>query len=157
MTASPTFGIWHPQLSVGMRKQWLTMQTTAGDITLGKPMLIVQASNTFAFNKTLTGEVDFRYQGPGHYQNIYLDYHQTVLNVSLVKTFFHDRLSIKLAGEDLLDRSRDGNRVYNQQVQLYQGNYYDRRRFVVTLRYKFNTARSKYKGEGAGNAEKNRF
>ena len=157
VTASPTFGIWHPQLSVGMRKQWLTMQTTAGDITLGKPMLIVQASNTFAFNKTLTGEVDFRYQGPGHYQNIYLDYHQTVLNVSLVKTFFHDRLSIKLAGEDLLDRSRDGNRVYNQQVQLYQGNYYDRRRFVVTLRYKFNTTRSKYKGEGAGNAEKNRF
>jgi hypothetical protein len=157
VTVSPAFGIWHPQLSVGMRKQWLTMQTTAGDITLGKPMLIVQASNTFAFNKTLTGEVDFRYQGPGHYQNIYLDYHQTVLNVSLVKTFFHDRLSIKLAGEDLLDRSRDGNRVYNQQVQLYQGNYYDRRRFVVTLRYKFNTARSKYKGEGAGNDEKNRF
>ena len=157
VTASPTFGIWHPQLSVGMRKQWLTMQTTAGDITLGKPMLIVQASNTFAFNKTLTGEVDFRYQGPGHYQNIYLDYHQTVLNVSLVKTFFHDRLSIKLAGEDLLDRSRDGNRVYNQQVQLYQGNYNDRRRFVVTLRYKFNTTRSKYKGEGAGNDEKNRF
>ena len=157
VTVAPTVGIWHPQLSVGMRKQWLTMQTTAGDITLGKPMLIVQASNTFAFNKTLTGEVDFRYQGPGHYQNIYLDYHQTVLNVSLVKTFFHDRLSIKLAGEDLLDRSRDGNRVYNQQVQLYQGNYYDRRRFVVTLRYKFNTTRSKYKGTGAGNEEKNRL
>ena len=157
VTVAPTFGIWHPQLSVGMRKQWLTMQTTAEDITLGKPMLIVQASNTFAFNKTLTGEVDFRYQGPGHYQNIYLDYHQTVLNVSLVKTFFHDRLSIKLAGEDLLDRGRDGNKVYNQQVQLYQRNYYDRRRFVVTLRYKFNNTRSKYKGTGAGNEEKNRL
>ena len=157
VTVSPTFGIWHPQLSVGMRKQWLTMQTTAGGITLGKPMLIVQTSNTFAFNKTLTGEVDFRYQGPGHYQNIYLDYHQAVLNVSLVKTFFHDRLSIKLSGEDLLDRSRDGNRVYNQQVQLYQGNYYDRRRFVATLRYRFNATRSKYKGTGAGNEEKNRL
>ena len=42
-------------------------------------------------------------------------------------------------------------------IKLYQGNYYDRRRFVVTLRYKFNTTRSKYKGEGAGNAEKSRF
>ena len=157
VSLAPTFGIWHPQLSVGFRKQWFTMETTAGDISLNKPMLIAQANNTFKFSKTLTGELNFRYQGPGHYQNIYLDYHQTVLNVSLVKTFFHDRLSIKLAGEDLLDRSRDGNRVYNQQVQLYQGNYYDRRRFVVTLRYKFNTTRSKYKGEGAGNDEKNRF
>ena len=36
VTVAPTVGIWHPQLSVGMRKQWLTMQTTAGDITLGK-------------------------------------------------------------------------------------------------------------------------
>jgi hypothetical protein len=86
-----------------------------------------------------------------------LDYHQADLDVSLVKTFFNDRLSIKLAGEDLLDRSRDGNRVYNQQVQLYQGNYYDRRRFVATIRYKFNATRSKYKGTGAGNAEKSRL
>jgi hypothetical protein len=133
------------------------METTAGDISLNKPMLIAQANNTFKFSKTLTGELNFRYQGPGHYQNIYLDYHQADLDVSLVKTFFNDRLSIKLAGEDLLDRSRDGNRVYNQQVQLYQGNYYDRRRFVVTIRYNFNATRSKYKGTGAGNAEKSRL
>ena len=157
VSLAPTFGIWHPQLSLGFRKQWLTMETTAGSISLNKPMLIAYANNTFKFSNTLTGELDFRYQGPGHYQNIYLDYHQTVLDVSIVKTFFNDRLSIKLAGEDLLDRRRDGNLVYNHQVKLWQGNYYDRRQFVATIRYKFNTTRSKYKGTGAGNDEKNRL
>ncbi len=157
VSLAPKFGIWHPQLSVGFRKQWFTMETTAGNISLNKPMLIAQANNTVRFSKTLTGELDFSYQGPGHYQNIYLDYHQTVLDVSIVKTFFNDRLSIKLAGEDLLDRSRDGNLVYNHQVKLWQGNYHDRRRFVATIRYKFNTTRSKYKGTGAGNDEKNRL
>ena len=157
VSLAPKFGIWHPQLSLGFGKQWLTIETTAGDISLNKPMLIAQASNTFKFSKTLTGELYFRYQGTGHYQNIYLDYHQTVLDVSIVKTFFNDRLSIKLAGEDLLDRRRDGNLVYNHQVKLWQGNYYDRRRFVATIRYKFNTTRSKYKGTGAGNDEKNRL
>ena len=157
VSLAPKFGIWHPQLSLGFRKQWFKMETTAGNISLNKPMLIGQASNTFRFSKTLTGELYFRYQGPGHYQNIYLDYHQAVLNVSIVKTFFNDRLSIKLAGEDLFDRSRDGNLVYNHQVKLWQGNYYDHRRFVATLRYKFNTTRSKYKGTGAGNDEKNRL
>ena len=157
VSLAPTFGIWHPRLSVGFRKQWFTMETTAGDISLNKPMLIAQANNTFRFSKTLTGELDFRYQGPGHYQNVYLDYHQTTLDVSIVKTFYNDRLSIKLAGEDLLDRSRDGNLVYNHQVKLWQGNYYDRRQFVATVRYKFNTTWSKYKGTGAGNAEKNRL
>ena len=157
VSVAPTLGIWHPQLSLGFGKQWFTIETTAGDISLNKPMLIAQANNTFKFNKTLTGELDFRYQGPGHYQNIYLDYHQTVLDVSIVKTFFNDRLSIKLAGEDLLDRRRDGNLVYNHQVKLWQGNYYDRRRFIATIRYKFNTTRSKYKGTGAGNDEKSRL
>ncbi|MBQ9637220.1 MAG: outer membrane beta-barrel protein [Prevotella sp.] len=157
VSLAPKFGIWHPQLSVGFRKQWFSMETTGGNISLNKPMLVAQTNNTFKFSKTLTGELDFRYQGPGHYQNVYLDYHQTVLNVSLVKTFFDDRLSVKLAGEDLLDRSRDGNLVYNHQVKLWQGNYYDRRRFVATIRYKFNTTRSKYKGTGAGNDEKNRL
>ena len=157
VSLAPQFGIWHPQLSLGFGKQWLTMETTEGSISLNKPMLIGQASNTFRFSKTLTGELNFRYQGPGHYQNIYLDYHQAVLNVSIVKTFFNDRLSIKLAGEDLFDRSRDGNLVYNHQVKFWQGNYYDRRRFVATVRYKLNTTRSKYKGTGAGNAEKSRL
>ena len=157
VSLAPKFGIWHPQLAVGFRKQWFTMETTGGSISLNKLMLMGQANNTFRFSKSLTGELDFRYQGPGHYENVYLDYHQTVLDVSIVKTFFGDRLSIKLAGEDLLDRSRDGNLVYNHQVQLWQGNYYDRRRFVATLRYKFNTTRSKYKGTGAGNDEKNRL
>ena len=157
VSLAPVIGIWHPQLSLGMRKQWFTMETASGNIKLNKPMPLVQFNNTFAFSKTLKGELDFNYQGTGHYQNIYLDYHQTALGISLVKTFFNDRLSIKLAGEDLLDRSRDGNLVYNHHVQLWQGNYYDRRRFVATIRYKFNTTRSKYKGTGAGNDEKNRL
>ena len=157
VAVAPTFGIWRPQFSFGIGKQWLTLETTSGNVTLNKPMVIAQTNNTFAFSSTLTGELNFRYQSPGHYQNIYLDYHHAVLNVSLVKTFFDDRLSIKLAGEDLLNRSRDGNLCYNHQVKLWQGNFYDRRQFVATVRYKFNTTRSKYKGTGAGNAEKNRL
>ena len=157
VSLAPQFGIWHPQVSLGFGKQWLSMKTTEGDISLNKPMLIAQANNTFRFSKTLTGELNFRYQGPGHYQNIYLDYHQAVLNVSIVKTFFNDRLSIKLAGEDLFDRSRDGNLAYNHQVKLWQGNYYDRRRFVATIRYKFNATRSRYKGSHAGQSERNRL
>ena len=154
---APRVGIWRPQFSLGIRKQWLTLETASGSVTLDKPIVVAQTNSTFAFSNTLTGELSFRYQSPGHYQNVYLDYHQAVLNASLVKTFFNDQLSIKLAGEDLLDRSRDRNLVYNHQVKLWQGNFLDHRRFVATLRYKFNTARSKYKGTGAGNSEKDRL
>lgn len=154
---APAFGIWHPEFLLGMRKQWLTMETTAGNVKLNKPIVIAQADNTFAFSSTLTGELNFSYQSPGHIQNAYSDYHTTVLDVSLVKTFLNGRLSIKLAGEDLLDRNRETVHVYNHQVQVWQSNYSDARRFVATIRYKFNATRSKYKGTGAGNAEKSRL
>lgn len=157
VSIAPAFGIWHPQFTLGMRQQWLTLETAQGDIHLNDPIIMLQANNTFAFTPSLTGELNFSYQGKGDYQNVSQTYHQTVLNVSLVKTFLDGRVSLKFAGEDLLDRNRDGNLCYNHQVRLYQGNYYDRRRFVVTLRYKFNTTRNKYKGVGAGNDEKKRL
>lgn len=157
VSVATTFGIWHPQFSLGMRQQWLTLGTIQGDIHLNKSIVMLQANNTFTFTPSLTGELNFSYQGKGDYQNVSQTYHQTVLNVSLVKTFLDGRVSLKFAGEDLLDRNRDGNLCYNHQVRLYQGNYYDRRRFVVTLRYKFNTTRNKYKGVGAGNDEKKRL
>ncbi|MBP5770229.1 MAG: TonB-dependent receptor family protein [Bacteroidaceae bacterium] len=157
VTLAPAWGIWHPQLSIGIRKQWLTLDTTEGDIKLNKPLPVAQVNNTFAFSKTFTGELNFSYQGLGHYENAYLGYHRTDLGISLVKTFFNDHLSIKLAGEDLLDRNREAITCYTHHVHLQQGNYYARRRFVATIRYKFNTTRSKYKGTGAGNDEKNRL
>ncbi len=157
VSIAPTFGIWHPQVSFGVRKQWLTLEAVQGNIHLDKPIIILQSNNMFAFCPSLTGELSFSYQGKGDYQNVSQTYRQAVLNISLVKTFLDGRLSLKLAGEDLLDRNHDDNLCHNHQVQFYQGNYYDRRRFVVTLRYKFNTTRSKYKGAGAGNDEKRRL
>lgn len=35
--------------------------------------------------------------------------------------------------------------------------YYDTRDLSLTVRYNFNSARSRYKGHGAGNTDKNRF
>ncbi|MBO7069116.1 MAG: outer membrane beta-barrel protein [Bacteroidaceae bacterium] len=154
---SPTIGVWHPTFTAEIIKPWLTMESFSEVIQLNKPIAMLQLNNTFSFPHGLTAEMNFRYQSRGHCQNVYMSYQQAVLDVSIIKTFLHERLSIKLAGEDLLSRSRDGNHTYNRQVRLYQGNYYDRRRFSLTVRYHFNTPRSKYKGTGAGNEEKTRL
>ena len=154
---SPIIAFWHPSLAVGVIKPWLTMKSITDTIRLNRPITMVQLNNTFSFRHDLTAELNFRYQSKGHYQNVYMNYSQAVLDVSLVKTFLHDRLSIRLAGEDLLSRNRDGNLVSTYQIRYYQGNFHDRRCFVATIRYNFNATRSKYKGTGAGNEEKNRL
>ena len=113
--------------------------------------------NVIALGNGFTGELNLEYQGEGDYQNAHLDYNMTKLNVSIVKTFMNNHLTLKVAGEDLLNRGFAGNKLLAQNATLYQLNQFDTRRFVVSLRYTFNTAKSKYKGSGAGNEEKARL
>lgn len=43
------------------------------------------------------------------------------------------------------------------EASIYTRKYTDTRMFMCSFSYKFNVSRSKYKGTGAGNTEKNRL
>ena len=78
-------------------------------------------------------------------------------NVGIVKSFLDDQLRVELKGHDIFKGKKDGNLLYNKQMEFYQLNRYDSRKIELTLRYKFNSSRSKYKGTGAGQEEINRL
>ena len=154
---SPSFGVWRPQFIGGMYKQWLEFETIDGVQKMNSPIFSVQFNNTLVFRPDMIGEVNFVYQSPGDNQNIHLNYHVTNLDVALTKTFFNDRLSLKVAGQDLLNRYKSGTLIRAPKIDIYQLNSMDSRCVSVTLRYRFNTTDSKYRGKGAGNEEKNRL
>ena len=154
---SPSFGVWRPQFIGGMYKQWLEFETIDGVQKMNSPIFSVQFNNTLVFRPDMTGEVNFVYQSPGDNQNVHLNYHVTNLDVALTKTFFNDRLSLKVAGQDLLYRSKAGALIRAPKIDIYQLNSTDSRCVSVTLRYRFNTTDSKYRGQGAGNEEKDRL
>ena len=154
---SPSFGLWRPQFIGGMYKQWLEFETIDGVQKMNSPIFSVQFNNTLVFRPDMIGEVNFVYQSPGDNQNVHLNYHVTNLDVALTKTFFNDRLSLKVAGQDLLYRSKVGALIRAPKIDIYQLNSTDSRCVSVTLRYRFNTTDSKYRGQGAGNEEKDRL
>ena len=154
---SPSFGLWRPQFIGGMYKQWLEFETIDGVQKMNSPIFSVQFNNTLVFRPDMIGEVNFVYQSPGDNQNVHLNYHLTNLDVALTKTFFNDRLSLKVAGQDLLYRSKAGALIRAPKIDIYQLNSTDSRCVSVTLRYRFNTTDSKYRGQGAGNEEKDRL
>ena len=78
------------------------------------------------------------------------------LYLSVTKTFFNDRLSIKVAGHNLFDAQEHIDLNYGLR-KLHQDSHRDLRELQVTVRYKFNTAQSKYRGTGAGSDEKARL
>ena len=77
-------------------------------------------------------------------------------NASITKTFLNDCLSIRLAGYDLF-YSQKRAVLRSEKVVLTNQNKQDSRYVELTLRYTYNQAKSKYKGTGAGAAERQRF
>lgn len=156
-SAVPKIGIWAPQINLGMQKPWFTLHTDVASYRLNRPIFMGNFNNAFSLPYGITLNVDYRYQSKGNTMNVYLAKEQHVLDVSISKSFLKDALTLEIKGNDLLYKCWDADLLYNQKMKLLQVSKRGTRDLQLTLRYKFNTTRSKYKGTGAGNAELNRL
>jgi hypothetical protein len=79
------------------------------------------------------------------------------VNAKIYKGFFDNAFSVTLEAKDLFNTSRNEAVLYNDAVQIAQKNFTPGRSVMLTLQYRFNTTRDRYRGTGAGNSEKSRF
>ena len=156
VTLSPRFGLYQPSLTMGMIKEWIKIPSPNGVISPERPIWIAQFNNNFRFTPTLTASVDFSLTSKGDQENVSLTRALSLLDLSATKTFFNDRLSVKVGGTNLLNSQQHVSLRFGKRT-LYQQNRRDTRQVELTVRYKFNAAQSKYKGTGAGEDEKARL
>lgn len=157
LTAAPQLGLWHPQLTLSVMKEWMRIPMPIGYYSPKSPVLSAQWNNTFKFSPSWTGSLSLDWQGKGDSENLSSRSHQFDLYIGLTKTFLDDRLSVKVAGHDLFHRNGQDVLVHFGELTLWQHRTNETRYAEVTVRYHFNWTRSKYKGTGAGNQEKNRL
>ena len=154
---SPTIGIWTPELSASIQKQWLTLQTKLKTYKLNKPIWQFSFNNTFDFGKGWLLSMESYLVTKGDSEIGSLASNTGSLNINLTKSFLKDRLALRIGGTDLFHTRKEGGIGYTESMETKQVSTYDSRQLVVTVTYKFNTSRSKYKGTGAGQAEKSRL
>ena len=157
LTASPKFGIWAPQATVGFMKQWLTITSNSKQVRLNSPIPTASLNNSFSLPKGFLLTLDANFQGKGSEQNVMLTDHQLVVNLGVTKSFFDDRLSVVVKGHDIFRGRTMDIMAYNDRLNIYQFSRWDSRELELTVRYKFNTAKNRYKGNGAGQGEINRM
>ena len=157
LSLAPKFGIWSPQLNWGVQKQWLDLETTDGLLKMNKPMFTGAFNNTFNFNHGWMASVEMNYQSKGDMENCSETKNIFYVDAGVTKFFWGDRMSVKLSGTDLFHGMKSGNRMYYNRASSLQINNYDSRKVMLTVRYKFNATRNKYKGSGAGESEKERL
>lgn len=112
--------------------------------------------NNFRLPWGLLLDVDASLSTPGDQENYHIDNLPWSVDVGLRKAFLNDRLSLQLQGSDLFNSAGSDATLFggDRQIRLCPQS---RRRFTLTLRYKFNPAKSKYKGTGAGQEQRSRM
>ena len=150
----PSFGIWHPSFTASVAKQWLDMDAHDGKIS-NNPMAVFNFNNTFNTKLAMLTWM-MSYTTKGYERNIYLYKPKFCTNVSVYKSFLKDRLSFDLFIYDLFGHISHMNAHYGKMKDLIVDGL-STSKVSLTVRYKFNTTRSKYKGTGAGESQKNRM
>jgi hypothetical protein len=152
---NPTIGIWMPQWGLAIQKQWYEGEGPQGKMKFNKPIGTVTFRNNFTLPKGFLLGINGTWMTKGYDENIYVSKDMFTMSVSLYKSFLKDRLSLQLNGNNLLEQKQEVT-IYSgmrtmQNIQVYH------RQFDLTLRYKFNATKSKYKGTGAGESQKSRM
>ena len=157
VSASPTISFWYPRITVGILKQWLSIDYLGEEKSMDTPIPFLAWSNTLVLPKGYMLSLDYNYTGKGCQRVYELTRATHNLDISVRKSFFKDALSVELKGTDLLHRQAQTVRMFSNMYDIYQENLFDSRQVVLTVRYKFNSANSKYKGTGAGEQQKSRL
>ena len=158
VVANPTIGIWNLNFAGGVQQGWLNIEVKdeSGKVVRSlsfndKPFFFVQLNNTFTLPKGWQFELGAEYHSPGYSQNMYLANHYLDVNAAIQKTLLRDgSLVLRITGSDLAGLATydiDGN---TGNYHILQKNQFDTQRVGVSLRYRFNSTKSKYKGTGAG-------
>ena len=156
VSLNPKLGIYQPRLTMGMLKDWVKIPSPVGLISPKRPIFFVQWNNNIQILPSLTAQANLAFTSCGDKENANINKANWQLYLSLTKTFLNDRLSVQIAGHNLLGAYEDLNINYGLR-SMRSIIKRDSRQLEVTVRYKFNAAQSKYKGTGAGQEERSRL
>lgn len=154
--AQLTFGCWQPTPEIGVLKQFCSLEYKGKETSFNKPMYSFTLDNVFTMPNNWQIGADLWFYSAANSQNCYIKPTQQI-SLSVRKSFFNDNLILQLKAVDILDKATDKVTIYSGDIQTYMYNHHEPRNITFTIRYTFNKARSKYKGTGAGTAEKRRM
>ncbi|MCR5352220.1 MAG: outer membrane beta-barrel protein [Bacteroidales bacterium] len=165
LSATPTIGPWTLNFVTGIQQGWLTVdiKDNAGKVIRSrsyndKPLFFVQCNNTFNLPKGWQIELGAEYHSPGYSENVMVTNHYLNVEAAIQKTLLRDgSLVLRITGSDLAGLGHNDIDGYLDTYHIIQSLRFDTQRVGISLRYRFNSAASKYKGTGAGADAKSRM
>jgi len=156
LIASPKFGFYSPTLTLSYWQQNFDTQAYGLATKLNKPQFEVNFRNWFTIGKTTKAMLYLHYSTSYEYGFNYYA-HEFNINARVQKTFLDGNLTAAIFANDIFRNLRERWTGYYPVTTMTKDAYVYTQSIGLSLSYDFNATRSKYKGTGAGNAEKNRL
>lgn len=150
------FDIWRPTLMAGVMAQNFKLIHNGFEMKFNRPIGIFRINNAIHLPYDTWLNVDLSARTSGNGDNLYI-HHRWNCDIGLYKSFTNDTWSLKLQLNDLFESDRMNATSYDAISRTNIHKINDTRDFTITLRYNFNSPRTRFRGHGAANAEKSRF
>ena len=155
----PTVGKWHPMWSVGFICQnYKTLTATGEEMTMDRPFWQIVWNNDVELPARFRLNVSAQMRTKGDNDNLRLTKTSANVRLGIQRDFSLKALGTLTADfscDDIFNTNKKGLVFYgSRELSLYSPS---RRYFWLDLTWKFNEARSKYRGTGAGKEQKARL
>lgn len=144
---------WTPNVTLGMYRQWLTLDDTSYE----KPIFSYYLDNTFSFSHGWMITANFHGQTQGDMHTNRFDATRFAMDASVGKTFLHKSLTIKLTATDIFNTINNDWTMNTYGIFVDKRQNYDGRGISLNIIYNFQPRKSKYKGSSAAEEELKRL
>ena len=159
LSANPTIGKWHPLWYAFTVFQNYKTPTADGTIkTLNDPYVTLVWNNDIELPHSFRLSANAQWATKGDYNNFSITAQRFDLTLGVQRDFNLRRLgmlTLDVRCTDVLNTNKSAAVVYG--IRELSTDNPARRTFLVNLNWKFNEARSKYRGSGAGEKQKARM
>ena len=159
LSANPTIGKWHPLWYAFTVFQNYKTPTANGSIkTLNDPYVTLVWNNDIELPHSFRLSANAQWATKGDYNNFSITAQRFDLTLGVQRDFNLRRLgmlTLDVRCVDVLNTNKTAAVVYG--IRELSTDNPARRTFLVNLNWKFNEARSKYRGSGAGEKQKARM
>ncbi|MDE5676251.1 outer membrane beta-barrel family protein [Phocaeicola sp.] len=158
LSYSPTIRFWSPQFTASLFQQGFRADTPEGKRTLDTPLVNLSWDNSLQLPHHFLINADLSWHSTGHSENTEIVHSSWSAQLTFFKSWMNNRLSCQFRIHDLFSSTRTHTLTYLGALQTLNTYLPAQSHSVsLTVRYKFNAAKNKYKGTGAGEAQKSRM
>ena len=144
---------WTPNATIGMYKQWLTLDNTP----YKKPVFSYYFDNAFSLPRGWMITANFNGQTQGDMRTNRFGTTWFAMDASVGKAFLHKSLTVKLTATDIFNTVNNNWTMNTYGVFVDKRQNYDGRGISLHIIYNFQPRKSKYKGSSAAEEELKRL